>query len=311
MPQKGSQVRHVHVSAAAAGQRVDNFLLRELKGVPRSHIYRLLRTGQVRVNGGRVKANRKLAVGETLRIPPWTGGEQSDAPPPSARFKARVAGAVFHEDDRLIALDKPAGMAVHGGAGVPYGVIETLRIMRPDAPFLELVHRLDRATSGCLLIAKDRKTLTQLHEALREGRVQKRYLGLMCGAWDGGAQRVDLPLGRAQRNGEKLIQTDLGGKAAVTWFYPRRQFNAHLLADIDIDTGRMHQIRVHASALAHPVAGDNLYGDRQANQRLRRMGLKRMFLHAVRFKVVLEGRALSLEAPPGEDFSRALELLGE
>lgn len=309
MPQKSSSVRYVRVTAQSAGQRVDNFLLRELKGVPRSHVYRLLRTGQVRVNGGRVKPHRKLAQGEELRVPPWSGAEKVATLPPSDDFKSRVAAAVFHEDSHLIALNKPPGMAVHGGTQVPHGVIETLRSLRPNAPFLELAHRLDRATSGCLLIAKDRLTLTSLHEALRDGHAKKRYLALLCGAWQGESQRVDLPVERIQRGGERMMQVGSDGKPSVTWFYPRGRYRDYALCDIDIGTGRTHQIRVHASAIGHPVAGDRKYGDAQKNRELQRLGLKRMFLHAARFEVELHGQSLTLEAPAGEDLMRVASKL--
>lgn len=307
MPQKSSSVRYVRVGAEAAGQRVDNFLLRELKGVPRSHVYRLLRTGQVRVNGGRVKPNRKLAQGEELRVPPWRGSGKAATLPPTDHFKSRVAGAIFYEDARLIALNKPPGMAVHGGTNVPHGVIEVLRAIRPDTSFLELAHRLDRATSGCLIVAKNRDTLTRVHEALRDGRVTKRYLALLCGAWKGGEREVDLPVGRTQRGGERMMEVDSGGKASMTRFTPARRFRDYVLVDVDIATGRTHQIRVHAAAIGHPVAGDRKYGDAQANRELQRRGLKRMFLHASRFELELEDEQLSLEAPVSDDLLKLLE----
>jgi 23S rRNA pseudouridine955/2504/2580 synthase len=302
-------VRYVRVRAAAAGQRVDNFLLRELKGVPRSHVYRLLRTGQVRVNGGRAKPHRKLREGEELRVPPWTGPAQAAALPPSDALKAQVAAAVFYEDTRLIALNKPAGLAVHGGTQIGHGVIEVLRAMRPDAPFLELAHRLDRATSGCLLVAKDRKTLTHLHDALREGRVEKRYLALLCGEWRGSGRRVDLPLGRGQRDGERVMRVDAAGKPSVTCFRPRHVYSGFVLADVDMETGRTHQIRVHAASIGHPVAGDLKYGDREKNRHLRAMGLRRLFLHAARFQVAFEDAELSLQAPPGPELLTVLKQL--
>lgn len=306
MPQKSTSVRYVRVGAEAAGQRVDNFLLRELKGVPRSHVYRLLRTGQVRVNGGRVKPHRKLVQGEELRVPPWKGSEKAAALPPTDNFKSRVAGAIFYEDARLIALNKPPGMAVHGGTNVPHGVIEMLRAIRPNAPYLELAHRLDRATSGCLIVAKDRETLKRLHEALRDGRVSKRYLALLCGAWEGGAREVDLPVGRSQRGGERMMEVASDGKASMTRFTPVRRFRDYVLADVDIATGRTHQIRVHAAAIAHPVAGDRKYGDAKANRELRQLGLKRMFLHAARFEMELDGQTLSLEAAVSGDLLEVL-----
>src|SRR5690625_4640813 len=236
--------------------------------MPRSHVYRLLRTGQVRVNGGRAKPARKLRAGEEIRLPPWTGSGRGASISPSRQLKERLAASILHEDASILVLNKPAGVAVHGGTHVTHGVIEGLRAMRPQADFLERAHRLDRATSGCLLVAKRKPALNELQEIFREGRIQKRYLGLLAGRWEGGERCVNLPLGRTQRGGERIVSVQSAGKRAVTRFRPRQRYDGHVLADIDIATGRTHQIRVHAASIGHPVAGDRKYGDRAVNRNL-------------------------------------------
>lgn len=314
MPQNFNQVRHLTISAEQAGQRVDNFLIRELKDVPRSHVYRLLRSGQVRVNGGRIKPTRKLAEGDDLRVPPVrVGDRQLRRVPDSGR--AEVLDSIIHEDDDLMVLNKPAGWAVHGGSSVPYGVIEALRQAREDLDYLELAHRLDRETSGCLLLAKNRDMLTQLHAGLRnDGRAaghDKDYLCLLAGRWRSGDKTVELPLITQQLEGEeRMVKVDpAAGRRAHSHFSPLEPLAGCSLMQVRITTGRMHQIRVHAQALGHPVAGDRKYGDRELNRQLRKQGLKRMFLHAARIRVRLQGRVLDFQAPLPADLERVLERL--
>jgi 23S rRNA pseudouridine955/2504/2580 synthase len=296
--------RRLTVGEAGAGQRVDNFLLRHLKGVPKSHVYRLLRRGEVRLNSGRVKPDAKLAEGDVLRIPPLRTATSDDERwrPRGGTLQSKLP--VLYEDDALIAIDKPAGLAVHGGSGVSLGLIEQLRASRPTAPFLELVHRLDRDTSGILLIAKQRSALTKLHAALREGRVDKRYIVLVRGRWRDETRRVDLPLHKfLSAEGERRVRVEgERGKAATTVFRRQRVWRgepALSLLEAQLRTGRTHQIRVHLTHLGFPLAGDDKYGDFGWNRMLARHGLKRMFLHAWRLSLAhpVEARRLELESP--------------
>ncbi len=294
-----SQVAYVSVADDQAGQRVDNFLLARFRGLPRSRVYRLLRRGEVRVNGGRAKPEHRLQAGDRVRLPPV----DLQAPRPPAQASAdqltTLAGCVLFEDERLLVLDKPAGLACHGGSGISFGVIEALRQLRPNQPFLELVHRLDRDTSGCLLIAKRRSTLRSLHEQLRTGAIKKRYLALLLGNLVRKRQQVDAPLARYERGGERLVRVDPEGKPAQTVFYLRERFAAASFAEAELLSGRTHQIRVHAAHLGCPVAGDPKYGDRAAEVALGQIGLDRLFLHASRIEVLpLEGCARQVfEAP--------------
>lgn len=286
MPQNSSAVRHVRITAAEHGQRVDNFLLKTLKGVPRSHVYRLLRTGQVRINGGRVRAQTRLQAGDEVRLPPWRGPAPSEPAAAPDALRERIAAALIHEDDDYLVLNKPSGIAVHGGSGVSFGLIEVLRQLRPQSAAWELAHRIDRQTSGCLLIAKHRQALNVFHGQLREGRVEKQYLALLAGRWRGNAVEVDRALVKNRlRGGERRVELagdDERGQAARSRFVPQRVWAQASLVRVAIATGRTHQIRVHAASLGLPVAGDDKYGERAANQRLRALGLRRLFLHAHR-----------------------------
>ena len=278
-----SPVRHVEVDAGSEGQRIDNFLARELKGLPRARVHRLLRRGEVRVNGGRVRSGARLAAGDTVRIPPVKQDAPRDqgrgGPPP--KMARQLEGAILHEDKRLLVLNKPSGLAVHSGSGIQWGVIEVLRGLRPDAPYLELVHRLDRETSGCLLIAKRRSELRRLHGVIREGRLEKRYLALVHGRLPRHPLPVEARLDRnARQQGERTVQVSTAGQAARSIFRRSEVFASATLADVWIGTGRTHQIRVHAAHAGHPVAGDDRYGDQQWNDRLKAKGLRRLFLHA-------------------------------
>ena len=275
-----SGVQFVEIAAEAAGQRLDNFLLARLKGVPKSHVYRLLRKGEVRVNKGRAKPDYRLEAGDVVRLPPVRRPEPG-APAPGGRAAGRrLEAGILHEDDRLIVLDKPSGIAVHGGSGLSHGVIEALRAARPDAPYLELVHRLDRDTSGCLLVAKRRSALRALHELLRNGRVEKRYLALVRGHWDLGQVKLEDRLRKTMRGGERMVTVDAAGKAAASVFRPVEIGSLASLVEVRIMTGRTHQIRVQAAEAGHPLAGDDRYGDRDFNRRMKRLGLDRLFLHA-------------------------------
>lgn len=273
-------VAYLRIAEEAAGQRLDNFLLTQLKGVPKSHVYRLLRKGEVRVNKGRAKPEYRLEAGDVVRLPPVRRPE-----PGAPTARGRSAGVeleahILHEDDRVIVLDKPSGIAVHGGSGLSHGVIEALRAARPDAPYLELVHRLDRETSGCLLIAKRRSTLRTLHELLRNGKVEKRYLALVKGRWELGQVRLEDRLRKTVRGGERVVTVDESGKHAASIFRPVEIGSAASLLEVRIMTGRTHQIRVQAAEAGHPLAGDERYGDRDYNQRMKALGLSRLFLHA-------------------------------
>ncbi|MGD8207687.1 MAG: RluA family pseudouridine synthase [Thiohalocapsa sp.] len=295
-----------------AGQRVDNFLIRHLKGVPRSLVYKLLRTGEVRVNKGRVRPAHRLASGDEVRVPPVRVAEPGVIPQPSAAMLRHLTESVLYEDDRVLVLDKPAGIAVHGGSGIALGVIEALRAARPGSE-LELVHRLDRETSGCLLISKRRSALRSLHRQVREGLVEKRYLALLHGALPRRSLQVDLPLHKYQlRGGERLVDVDpRKGKPARTTFRRLRAFRDSTLVDVELGTGRTHQIRVHAASLGNPIAGDEKYGDRDADRILRALGLRRLFLHAraLSFRPRDDAAMICVEAPLPPELATLLERL--
>jgi len=305
-------VQWLDISAEQAGQRIDNFLLRVLKGVPKSRVYRLLRKGEVRVNKGRIGPEYRLQSGDKVRIPPVRVAEPpAGAPPPDAVLE-RLADAVIYEDERLLVLDKPAGIAVHGGSGLDYGVIEGLRALRPQAPYLELVHRLDRETSGCLMIAKKRSELRSLHELLRSGAIRKRYLLLVMGDWRNGPWKVDAALKKNQLSGgERIVRVDPTGKAALTRFRHLETYPGASLMEADLGTGRTHQIRVHAAHAGHPLAGDEKYGDPRFNRRLRELGLKRLFLHAhyLAFEDSERQRAIEVSAPLSADLRHVIQKL--
>ncbi len=307
--------RRVRAGEGAAGQRLDNFLLRELGGIPRSRVYRLLRKGEVRVNGKRKQADYRLLADDEVRLPPVrveVTGEGTPRRVPDGLLAA-VSAAIVHEDDRLLVLNKPAGLAVHGGSGLAFGAIEALRALRP-AETLELIHRLDRDTSGCLLVARTRAALRSAHALLREGEVEKHYAALVAGRWRIGRKTIDAPvLTNAREGGERVVRVHRAGKIAISVFDPIRPFrDLATLMDVEIRTGRTHQIRVHAAFAGHPVAGDEKYGDRSANTALREFGLKRMFLHAssIAFRWP-DGPAFRAEAPLPPDLEDLLAKLGE
>jgi len=311
-PAPHSGVRQLEIAPDDQGQRVDNFLLRELKSVPRSRVYRILRRGEVRVNGKRVKPEYRLVAGDRLRVPPV----RIDVQPKERRVPdsllETVRSAIVHEDRELLVVNKPAGLAVHGGSGLDFGVIEVLRADRPNES-LELVHRLDRETSGCLLVARRRSSLRALHALLREGRVEKRYLALLAGQWPHGKARIDVPLKTRQlQGGERIVRAQAGGKEAVSVFAPIEFYGKRAtLVEIDLKTGRTHQIRVHAVHSGHPVAGDQKYGDRDFNQEMRGLGLERMFLHAtaISFTWPETERQVDLSVPLDVELKAVLDRL--
>jgi 23S rRNA pseudouridine955/2504/2580 synthase len=313
---RASGVQYVDAGEGDAGQRLDNFLVRTLKGVPRTHVYRLLRKGEVRVNSKRARPDQRLEAGDRIRLPPVRRPEAVEAGaarPPSPSLQKLVTGAIVYEDDDLLVLNKPAGVAVHGGSGMAHGVIEVLRAARPDAKELDLVHRLDRETSGCLIVAKRRAALRDLHAQFREGLAEKRYLALVCGKWNLGQKRIELPLATGERRGgERHVAVRTHGQVAVSTFRPVQFFgNVASLLEVEIGTGKTHQIRVHAAYAGHPVAGDDKYGDRERNEELKGYGLGRMFLHAASIGVNRPGtrEPLHVSAPLSAELHAVLEAL--
>ena len=309
-------VQYVEAGEGDAGQRLDNFLVRVLKGVPRTHVYRLLRKGEVRVNSKRARPDQRVSAGDRIRLPPIRRPEpaaEGRVRPPSPSLVKLVTDAIVYEDDDLLVLNKPAGVAVHGGSGMAHGVIEVLRAARPDARELDLVHRLDRETSGCLIVAKRRAALRDLHAQLREGRAEKRYLTLVCGKWDLGQKRIELPLATGERRGgERHVAVRSHGQLAVSTFRPVQFFGTvATLMEVEIGTGKTHQIRVHAAYAGHPVAGDDKYGDRERNEVLKGYGLSRMFLHAASIGVDRPGthEPLHVSAPLSTELHAVLDAL--
>lgn len=314
-----SSVRMIKVPEDRAGQRLDNFLLGQLKGAPRSLVYKLVRSGQVRVNGGRAKAERKLEAGEEVRVPPVNLAEVGDKAPPPAGFLQRMEQAIVFEDARLLVINKPSGVASHGGSGISHGAIETMRALRPNQA-LELVHRLDRDTSGLLVMAKKRSALSELQALLREdhdgagpGGIRKRYLTLLVGRMPDGVMSVDAPLHVGLRQGgERHVQVNAAGKPSLSHFRVLERRGGHSYCEVKIDTGRTHQIRVHAQHIGHPVAGDEKYGDPAVNKRLReQIGLKRLFLHAASLEFALDAGKTPyvLNAPLAPELVEALDRL--
>ncbi|MFA5663489.1 RluA family pseudouridine synthase [Castellaniella sp.] len=301
-------VRHLLVGSEQAGQRLDNFLLRECRGVPKSHLYKAIRDGQVRVNKGRSRADVRLVQGDQVRVPPLRlPAAGLRAPVPPGHFP------ILYEDEHLLVIDKPAGVAVHGGSGISFGVIEQLRAARPAERMLELAHRLDRETSGVLLIARSRRALVALHEMMRAGGGRKHYLALVVGDWVNQRQHIRLPLLRyLTRTGERRVRVDAQGKAAHTIITLQRRYGgAYSLLDAELRSGRTHQIRVHLAANGHPIAGDEKYGPDAVRQALFAQGFRRMFLHAARLDIPhpVSGQPLLLRAPLPADCQALLERL--
>ncbi|MEC5216407.1 23S rRNA pseudouridine955/2504/2580 synthase [Actimicrobium sp. GrIS 1.19] len=317
LPSRSSQVppqaQLITISDEESGQRIDNFLLRICKGVPKSHIYRVLRSGEVRVNKGRIDQTYRLAEGDIVRVPPVRVAEKKESTAPGTEFD------ILFEDSHLLIINKPAGVAVHGGSGISYGVIEQLRAARPDAKFLELVHRLDRDTSGILLLAKKRSALTNLHEQIRDGEPDKRYLVLVQGDWVNARQHIRLPLHKYNApDGERRVRVQADGLASHTVFSLLRRYGKFALLEAELKTGRTHQIRVHLSSSGFAIAGDDKYGDFALNRALQkadgqRVALKRMFLHAhqITFVHPETGKPMTLSAPLPAECLRFLDSLKE
>ena len=302
-------VRQLEIGPERDGQRIDNALMTLLKGVPKSMIYRILRTGQVRVNGKRAKPDTRLIAGDMLRIPPVRVAERSEGRPPSEAHIALAAEAIIFEDRHFLVIDKPSGMASHGGSGISHGAIELMRAARPNEP-LELVHRLDRDTSGVLVFAKSRAGLVGLQAEIRAGTVTKQYLCLMVGHPSKAKFDVNAPLAKSvMQGGERMVRVSDNGKPSLTFFREMDQYPGARLMQATLGTGRTHQIRVHAAHIGHPLAGDPKYGDREANKRFKELGLQRLFLHASHMSFELDGRAYSFSAPLPDDLKTFLDVL--
>ena len=310
------KVQFVEISADHAGQRIDNYLMCQLNGVPKSLVYRIVRKGEVRVNKGRIKPEYRLKEGDIVRIPPVRQAEKKEPGKVSDKVLQQIESRIIFEDKRILVINKPSGLAVHGGSGLSYGLIEALRVLRPNDKSLELVHRLDRDTSGCLIIAKKRSALRRLHEQLREGSMDKRYMTLLKGKWKGTSKWVDAPLLKnVIKSGERLVFVDPRGKDARTQFSPYSVGDEASLMSVKLDTGRTHQIRVHAQHLGYPIAGDDKYGDDEFNRQMKGKGLKRLFLHAFSLKFHLpdvetgEDVPIYVEAPLDDALVNTLKKL--
>ncbi len=306
------QVSFLTVDEEHAERRLDNYLIGHFGSIPKTRIYQMIRKGEVRVNKGRIKQNYRLQTGDMVRIPPVhiTLREIPSKPPES--LSELIRNSIIYEDDHLIAINKPSNVAVHSGSNVQFGVIEVLRAQRPEAHFLELVHRLDRATSGCLLIAKDHKTLRAMHDILKNGEVKKMYLALLKGQLLNTLQTVDLPLSKTGKaSGDKKVRVDNAGKQALTHFHLLERFDVASLCRVELMTGRTHQIRVHAAAIGHPLAGDDKYGDWEFNRAMKKSGLKRLFLHAetLSFAMPSTGKQIELTAELPSELGQCLDKL--
>ncbi len=303
-------VQMIEVPGDYAGQRVDNFLMTRLKGVPRSRIYRIVRKGEVRVNKKRVKPDTRLKGGDIVRIPPVRIAERESSEP-GQRMKTQMELSIVYEDEGVLVLDKPSGIAVHGGSGISHGVIEAMRALRPEARFLELVHRLDRDTSGLLMVAKKRSVLRFLHEAIRNEEVQKTYITLVMGRWKGGGRRVDQPLRKSTlKSGERRVRVAADGKPSRSVFTPVERYEEATLMKVKLETGRTHQIRVHAQYSGHPVAGDRKYATDEQLADMKVKGLRRLFLHAQHLVAPLPGdRELNVTAPLPDELTRVVNAL--
>jgi len=306
-----SEIRYVIVSADLAGQRIDNFLITHLKGVPKSRIYRILRKGEVRVNKKRIVASYRLIEGDSIRLPPLFLDEKAKHIPPSKDTVALLTDRILYEDENILIINKPSGMSVHAGSTVRVGIIEALRHRYPQFPNLELAHRLDSETSGCLVLAKKKRILRELHSLLREGKVVKVYWALTAGKWKDSELRVSYPLHKNYRDdGKHVVEVRDGGKSALTVFHTIKSFKREAaLMEVKLFTGRTHQIRVHAKHQGHPIAGDDRYGDPEFNKQVRKLGLKRMFLHAKSIDFTLPSllQRIKVEAPLDPELKAAIQ----
>ena len=305
-------VSYVRIDAGRAGQRLDNFLFTHLKGVPKSLIYRIIRDGQVRVNKGRAKQTTRLEEGDEVRIPPVRTRQETVAPKVGAGLAERLQRSLLFEDSSLLVYNKPAGLAVHGGSGISLGLIETLRALRPEDEQLELVHRLDRDTSGCVMVARQRGFLRRLQKLMQAGGIEKRYW-LLCRGFAGAERTIEAPLLKLMQGNERVVRVSRDGKPSVTHFRVLERFGEIQLLEATLETGRTHQIRVHAAHGGFPLLGDSKYGDQTLNQRLDRAGHSRMYLHArsLQFKHPGSGKRLVIDAPLDEQFESLLAALRE
>lgn len=305
-------VKMLTVDEAYAGQRLDNYLITALKGLPRTLVYRIVRTGEVRVNKGRTKADYRVQAGDVIRVPPLRMSEEKPAPRPTSSLQKLLKSRIVHDEDHLLVVNKPAGLAVHGGSAISIGLIEALRSLRPDATAqLELVHRLDRDTSGLTMVTGHRALLRALHAQLRDGQMDKRYVALLSGRLSGAKHRVEAPLLKVESpNGEAVVRVSRDGKTAITVFTVLERFADATLVEAHLLTGRTHQIRVHAQHLGHALVGDDKYGRDDVNARFKAKGLSRLFLHARDLRLTLpSGKKLALHADVDDDFERGLEVL--
>ena len=310
-PISKAKVQFVEIGEEQAGQRIDNFLIRILKGAPKTLVYRILRKGEVRVNKGRIKPTYRLQVGDVVRVPPVRLSASQNIPPGQKALQ-RVQASIIYEDDVLLIINKPSGIAVHGGSGVNYGIIEALRTLRPEAPFLELVHRLDKDTSGCLIIAKRRSALRNLHDQMRAKKMDKRYLALVKGEWQGGERRIDAKLRKVTlKSGENVVKVSEDGKESLSLFRAKHVYRGASLLSVKLVTGRTHQVRVHAAHLGMQLAGDDKYGDAGFNSSMEKLGLRRLFLHAeqLSFEHPKTGERLTVNAPLNDDLLQVLNKL--
>lgn len=299
-PGTKSSVKYCTISADDEGQRIDNYLMNKLKGVPKSRVYRILRKGEVRVNKKRVQPSYKLMEGDEVRLPPLFLEEKAKQVPPSQSTQTRLAERILYEDDNFLIINKPSGMSVHAGSTVRVGVVEAMRHLYPKLVNLELAHRLDSETSGCLILCKRKRILREVHELLRSGQVVKIYWALTMGRWTRSERRVDVSLRKEYRDGGKhVVEVNREGKKALTEFRPIEEFPGASLMEVKLHTGRTHQIRVHSAHQGHPVAGDDRYGDPEFNKLARQKGLKRMFLHArsIEFTLPSLNQHISVVAP--------------
>ncbi|MDA1331782.1 MAG: RluA family pseudouridine synthase [Proteobacteria bacterium] len=305
------RVNQVVIGVDGEAQRIDNYLLKILKGVPKSHIYRILRSGEVRVNGGRAGPSRRLTEGDKVRIPPIRVAQRDEGAKPRNSMQLPI----LYEDDHVLAIDKPSGLAVHGGSGVSFGIIEILRVDRPNIPFLELVHRLDKETSGVLLLAKTRTALTHLHGQIRDSLTKKIYVALVWGVWDRAINKIDLPLRKfVSKDGERRVVVDGSeGKPSLTLVRALETHGQTTLIEANLKTGRTHQIRVHLAHKNFPILGDEKYGDFQRNKIFQAYGLKRMFLHAHQFSFTHPelGKRMKIESPIPTELRRVMTVIDE
>lgn len=310
--QASSQVRYLEIEPERQGQRLDNFLFTTLRSIPKSRIYRMLRSGEVRVNKKRAKQTYRLVAGDVIRIPPLRQAPAGSPPRLSPQFAQSLSKAILFESTDLLILNKPSGLAVHGGSGLSFGAIEALRVLRPDGKQLELVHRLDRDTSGCLMLAKNRKTLRALHEQLQTKSLAKTYLALVHGAWPKHLSRVDAPLQKNElSSGERIVKVSQHGKPASTVFSVRQRFDAMTLVEVSPVTGRTHQIRVHALYAGHAIAGDVKYASSEQNKLSKSLGLNRLFLHAHSLAFSLGDEHIEVQAPLDDRLIYFLEKLSK